>query len=198
MATPAQAMAAARAAKVAELAEQARKAAPPPPPPPPLPPPSIAKQWRHPMADQWDRQVHAFTKRSGALAPPAEGTVRLYRAGAIPADSPPRRANDIVTDPFGNAMTRAQLDALKGPGHANPLEAQGRWFTNRPDELDFYIRENDTSPVYYVDVPGSQANQFNVANTPFSKNSRNPAAEFVLPEETANSATRLLDGLRSK
>jgi hypothetical protein len=147
------------------------------------------------MADAWDRRVHDFAKRSGALPPPDPGAVRLYRAGAIPADSVPRSAGDVITGPFGQQMTRAEFDALKGEGHSNPLGAEGRWFTDAATELDFYLRENDLDPAYYVDVPSGQAMQYRVDKTPFTKNSRNHEREFVLPPEQANQAVRLLDGL---
>lgn len=185
-----------RASKVAELQAAARLAPPPVPAPPP--PAASVKQWRHPMQDQWDRRFHDFNVRWSQLTPPPEGHVRLYRGGEIPVNGPPRSPDDVIGDPFGNPMTRRQLDELKGGGHANPFEAEGRWFTDAPDELDFYLTENDTSPAYYVDVPADVAAQHNVKNTPFMRNSRNPEREFVLPADQANRATKLLDGLKVK
>lgn len=148
------------------------------------------------MQDQWDRRVRDFQVRSGSLPPLPEGYVRLFRGGYVPKDSPPRLPDDVINGPFGQKMTRRQYDATKGPAHANPLDAEGRWYTDAADQMDFYVRENDTDPVYYLDVPAEYAAKHNVKNTPFLKNSRNPDREFVLPTEAANSATRLLEGLK--
>lgn len=150
------------------------------------------------MADEWDKRVHAFAKRSGALPPPEKGYTRLYRAGEIPSAAGPRSADDVIEGVFGGTMTRGELDALKGSGHSNPLAAEGRWFTDAADELDFYIRENDHSPVYYLDMPSEQAMQYRADNTPFTVNSRNHQREFVPPFEQVRQSKRLLDGLRSK
>lgn len=184
---------------IAKLAAEARRLETVMPPPPPPPPPPISKpkveQWRHPMTDAWNRQFHEFGKRSGALPPPEEGYTRLYRAGQIPGASGPRKAEEVINGPLG-PMTRGELDAMKGKGHSNPLAAEGRWFTDAANELDYYIRENDTDPVYYLDLPTTQAMQHRVDNTPFKVNSRNPEREFVLPLEQVQQARRLLDGLR--
>lgn len=188
--------AAKRASRVAELAGEIRHMPPPAIPAPPEPRPPQA-QWRHPMQDQWDRRVHQFNVRNSALEPAPEGHVRLYRGGEIPAAGPARSLDDVIQGPFG-PITRRELDAIKGGGHANPFEAEGRWFTDAPHELDFYLIENDTSPAYYIDVPADMAARHNVKNTPFMRNSRNPEREFVLPPEIANSSVRLLDGLKVK
>lgn len=185
----------------ARMKELARLANQPPPAPPPLPPPprpAQTTQRRHPMQDAWDRQFHEFSKRSGGVAPPDEGYVRLYRAGKVPKDSPPRAGGDLVALPWGTDVTRRQLDEMQGGNHSSPLGAEGRWFTDDPKQLDTYVVENDTSPIYYVDVPADYAAANNVAKTPFLKNSRNPDREFVLPEPAANQAVRLLDGLKDR
>jgi hypothetical protein len=186
-----------RAGRIPELIGQA---SPPPPPPPPKPaPPSVAPQTA--LREQWDRRIHDYTKRSGALPPPEEGNTRLYRAGKLPSDSA-WSLDDMMDGPFGQRMTRRQFEALKDEGtggtHPNPFGASGRWFTDAPEELDFYVRENDTDPIYYLDVPSAALPSLNVAGTPYTKNSRNHAREFIVPDEHIGRAVRLLDGLRSR
>lgn len=164
---------------------------------------TLAKQnkpkWRHPMQDAWERRVHEFAKRSGALPPPEEGQIRLYRAGAVPKDSA-RSPEDMLTGPFNEKMTRREFHLRFGKEGSgpNPLEAEGRWFTDAANELDYYLQENDGSPVYYLDMPANTAKQYSVSNTPFLSSSRNPRREFVLPIENANSAIRILGGLTEK
>lgn len=191
MAVPGKSIASpARASRVAELAGEVRAAPPPPPVPQRVQPRAPA------VPNELDRRVQEFAKRSGALPPPEEGFTRLYRAGKLPTDSPPRSRKDLITDPWGNVMTRAQWDAQKGAGHANPLDAEGRWFTDAANELDFYVKENDIDPVYYLDMPSAHAQEANVRNTPFISSSRNPDREFVVPPLDVLGARRLLDGLR--
>lgn len=186
-----------RAGRIAELSEQVRRAAPPPPPVPPTSAPAVARQ-SAPLPSEEDRRVGQYVKRSAALVNPPEGHTRLFRVGGLATEHPPVSMNDIVTDLWGNKMTRRQLEAQKGSAHSQPAEAMGRWFTDAPQELDFYIKENPASPIYHVDVPNDSLSDLNVSQSKFSSHSRNHAREFVLPDDQLTRATRLLEGLRKE
>ncbi|NBV87963.1 MAG: hypothetical protein EBR88_00340 [Betaproteobacteria bacterium] len=91
--------------------------------------------------------------------------------------------------------------ALQRSGGENkvPIKAAGRFFTDAPEQLDFYVRENGTSsPAYYVDVPNDSLHSIHVRNTPFAYVSANPDREFLVPDEYLKNSQLLLQGLLGK
>ena len=183
-----------RAARIAELSDQVRRV----PPPSPVPPPSsVTKQaTAGPTAE--DIRAGRFVRRSAALVDPPDGHTRLFRVGDLATEHPPVSLDDVITDPWGNKVRRRDWEAKKGPFHSQPAEAMGRWFTDAPSELDFYIKDNPDAPVYHVDVPDQDLPSMNVSRSKFSSNSRNHDREFVLPDEQLKRASRLLEGLRKE
>jgi hypothetical protein len=133
-----------------------------------------------------------FLRRAAADTPPAEDMTRLYRVGETATQYQPPKTVRM----FGQDIPYEQFVAMKEAGEGfnpNPKGAAGRWATDAPHELDFYIGDNSlTAPIYRFDVPSSEVAQYNVANTPFLKNSRNATREFVLPDEYLERAVRLL------
>jgi hypothetical protein len=161
-----------------------------PPAPPPAPPPLPAKPPAGP--DAYDERYAEFLKKSLTLPPADQGNVRMYRVGQTSTNFVPPQTVRM----FGRDMPWDEFRANMEEGHRtgpHPPGAAGRWFTDAPEELDFYIKDNELdTPIYYLDVPKPEAVAANVQNTPYAKNSRNHAKEFVLPEGLVSQATRLM------
>lgn len=177
-------MAGARAAQ--NLAENVRRAASRPPPPPPAPAPPRPQ----PQATAADLRYQEFLRRAAALPPPEGGATRLYRVGETATNFVPPKVIKQWGQEVPYEQWRASLREAQENG-PTPHGANGRWATDAPNELDFYIRDNDLdTPIYYFDVPNAQ--QYNVSRTPYAKNSRNHAREFVLPDDRLRAGTRLM------
>ena len=135
------------------------------------------------------------------LPPPVAGTVRLYRAepatgGArgAPADIAARegRVRSQIGE-GGVAVVQAGQDA-----------ARGRWFTLRGNDLQFFVDDIESAgqraSIRYVDVPRSDLESFRVSNLAAQQGqdparfSRNPANEFFLPRDIADTAVAAGDG----
>jgi hypothetical protein len=162
-----------------------RAPGPPPAPPPPLPPPAAA---RSEALERYDE----FLRRLDAAPPPQEGMTRLYRVGETATQyQPPKTVRMFGQDiPYEQFLASKRTQEGFNP---NPEGAAGRWATDAPRELDFYIGDNAaTAPIYRFDLPTSEVSQYNVRNTPFLQNSRNPAREFVLPDKYLEQAVRML------
>ncbi len=192
MATPA-ALAAARlgrASKVAELAEQVR--APAPPAPVPAPPRSVGGYHKgNPLHQQ---RFDELTRRIGAAEPPSEGYVRTYRVGETALNYKPPETVNMWGQQVPYAEWKRSRDyAMQDQFDPNPPGAAGRWATDAPHELDYYVGDNDLeAPIYRIDVPADELPQYNVRNTPFSGSSRNHDREFVLPDQHLRNAVRIM------
>ena len=125
---------------------------------------------------------------------PEQGMTRLYRYGEITPNMPKQSLDDVMDGPFGQKMTRRQFHEMLGDQHPNQFGARGRWFTDAPEELDFYVADNwpDELPAYYVDVPENEVPELNVRNTPYSKASRNHDREFIMGDKHFGNAARLM------
>jgi hypothetical protein len=99
---------------------------------------------------------------------------------------------------FGKTYTPEEWDkylASKGIRNTEPTGARGRWFTDVPEELDYYVKDAAfPKPLYAVDVPSARLPDINVSRTPYSESSSNHAREFVVPDEYLTQARRLLEG----
>ena len=114
--------------------------------------------------------------------PPAEGHQRLYRIE--PSQAKP------VADWL--------REALQAEG---AWAAQGRWFTQDPQALDFYAadQEHVESVLRWTDVPQEKAQEWRVSLMERSSDgllpqrfSRDPENEFFLPPEEALAAERVM------
>ncbi len=169
------------------------KVLPPPPPPPPAPARAF-HQAEEPAANSRLDEVLAAVQRAISKQPVPEGHSRLYRYGPVPADA----SGDGTRTVFGKTYTPEEWDkylASKGIRNTEPTGARGRWFTDVPEELDYYVKDAAfPKPLYAVDVPSARLPDINVSRTPYSESSSNHAREFVVPDEYLTQARRLLEG----
>jgi len=141
-----------------------------------------------------DAKWQEFLRLAGQAPPPDEGMTRLYRVGEISTNwKPPKTVKESGMEiPYDDYITQREM-RMAGTWNPNPRGAAGRWATDDPSQLDFYINDNyAAAPVYRFDVPTASLPEYNVRNTPFSANSRNHEREFVLPDEYLQRAVRLL------
>ena len=180
-----------RAARVAELSGQVRRLVPPPlPPAPPAPRVGGYNAGSGPHQQRFEE----FLRRAESAPAPADGTTRLYRVGEIATNyKPPETVRLYGRDmPYAEFVSMRE-QALSGGFNTNPQGAAGRWATDAPKELDFYVGDNDLdAPIYRFDVPASEVPQYNVSKTPFSGSSRNHEREFVLPDQHLKNAVRIM------
>ena len=169
------------------------------PKPPPAPPPKAADAVA--AVDPYQQRYEELLSRVRQAAPPAEGHTRLYRVGEIATNyRPPETVRMYGRDmPYSEyrSIRDAHTKDLIAKGllvrDTNPRGAAGRWATDAPHELDFYLNENDLdAPVYSFDVPTEDVSRYNVRNTPFSGSSKNHDREFVLPKGQLKKAVRVL------
>ena len=169
------------------------KKAPPPLPPPPPPVRAVMTAEAPKTSSRFDEVMSAVQKAYDDTPVP-DGHSRLYRYGHIPTDSV---ANDTRTL-FGQTYTPEQWDkfmASKGMRNTEPLGARGRWFTDAPKELDYYVNDSVVPRhLYSVDVPSAQLPEINVSKTPYASSSSNHEREFLVPDEYIMKARRLLEG----
>jgi hypothetical protein len=145
-------------------------------------------------------------QRLSEASAPQEGMTRLYRVGDTATDYvlPETKSWFGQVVPYEEYQRMRELH-YKRPGSAmdtNPRGAAGRWFTDAPNELDYYIRKElpENSPFslrsYYRDVPTSRLMEFNVGPeggmSQFKKNSKNSAREFVLPIDEVREAQEVM------
>jgi len=190
-AVPSQRIAQLAAAKARETA----RAVPPPPPPrvaPARPAEAHGPLAPSPSKERYDEAI----RRVESLPPPEAGHERLYRVGEIATNyKPPETMKLYGQDvPFAE-FQRHRTHVLAGSGarDTNPQGAAGRWFGNRPQDMDYYINDNPLdTPVYYADVPKGELGGMNVQKTPYSNSSLNHEREFVLPDDALRRATRVL------
>jgi hypothetical protein len=182
------------AGSMAGVSKLARKMSMTPPPLPksfvkPLP------EYGPPTPTDADRWFNDMMMSIEKLPSPQEGMTRLFRIGDIPRDYvPPKTANwygqQIPHDEWLKKMASAKKNTVAQD--TTPIGAAGKWFTDAPNELDFYIRRDsdklDQLRSYYKDIPTSDLNKYNVANTQFKDSSANVNREFILP--TADEAIR--------
>ena len=190
-------------------------APPPPPPPPPRPKPAVAAVNRPgspimpPPApklsfsdtpkppSEHDVFFKQFLDLKSKLKPADEGQTRLYRVGDVPRD----HITPETVMWLGEKMTPEKKERLMNQGrvgmNTNPKEARGKWFTDAPEELDFYINESDNLSdlrIYYKDVLNNELQKYNVGKeggmSQFASNSLNHEREFVL--DHADKATRMM------
>ena len=160
-------------------------------PPPPAPTPRSAQTQAPKPKTPHDERVEEFLAKSGNLPPPEPGATRLYRVGERATDYQTPKTIKQWGQEIPYEEWRAQIEKAQGPAGPNPRGAAGRWATDAAHELDYYIQDNPVdAPVYYFDVPDH--GQYNVANTPYLKNSRNPEREFVLPDSQLSIGKRLM------
>jgi hypothetical protein len=135
---------------------------------------------------------------------PPEGHTRLYRYGEIATnfkDDPNVLRKSLLTGEMvpTSVWWKHRDQAMQGGRNTNPPAAGGRWFTDAPHELDYYINDNGPhAPAYFVDVPSDQAKSLHVDNSPYRSSSSNPDREFVVPDEHLQNAKLLLEGLLKK
>jgi hypothetical protein len=168
-------------------------------PPPKLPPaarkvtpPAEGPPVPSPQVERYDEAI----RRSESLPPPAEGRERVYRVGEIATNyNPPETVKLYGKDVPYEEYQRHRASVLAGSGarDTTPQGAAGRWFGNRPQDMDYYIADNDlNTPIYYADVPGDVLRSTNVKNTPYASSSLNHDREFVLPDEWLRRSQRLM------
>lgn len=123
-----------------------------------------------------ENQIDGFTSQANSTTQndPVEGLVRLYRVEPEPGASD--NTPEWITDSEGGAELAS---------------ARGRWFTDKSDFLDFYIKDIEygggKSQVYYLDVPIREAEKYRASNSPdVSKHSADPENEFFLPQELSS------------
>jgi hypothetical protein len=143
-------------------------------------------------------QLMERVRRAAEETPPPEGHTRVFRYGSVPKDYTPPKTVML----FGEEVPIEEYRKWRQDGLAefntrdvNPQAAAGRWFTDKADELDYYVRQAlpDHKNAYYTDIPSHVLPDYNVTKTPFTGSSLNPEREFVLPEDLANAARRFLD-----
>lgn len=81
------------------------------------------------------------------------------------------------------------------PSYVAATNSWGRWFTNDPKELEFYLKDIPNGHVVYVDVPANEVEQYRVSNMKVKPgdheldnpglHSSNPEVEFYLPKAIA-------------
>lgn len=186
--------------RLAQLAAKARESAaslkPPPVPPPPPAIPAPGKGVPASGLTPHQERYKELMRRVEAAEPAPEGHTRLYRVGEVATNfQPPKTVKQWGKDiPYDEWRAWRDTEMKRAGGlDPNPHGAAGRWATDAPHELDFYVGENDlTAPIYHFDVPSHEVPQHNVRNTPFLENSRNPDREFVLPTEHLKKAVRIM------
>lgn len=105
-------------------------------------------------------------------------TVRLYRI-----ENPDRKPK-----PPGHWL-------WNNPTYAASVNSWGRWFTDDPKTLEYYLQDIPNAHVVYVDVPAAEAEQYRVSNMKTKPGqgaldnpvaySLDPHTEFYLPKEIA-------------
>lgn len=179
----------------------------PKPRPVPGPPPKLKGASLGPPAPtDADVYFNRLMQRLSEASAPQEGMTRLYRVGDTATDYvlPETKSWFGQVVPYEEYQRMRELH-YKRPGSAmdtNPRGAAGRWFTDAPNELDYYIRKElpENSPFslrsYYRDVPTSRLMEFNVGPeggmSQFKKNSKNSAREFVLPIDEVREAQEVM------
>lgn len=126
--------------------------------------------------------------RAAKESAPAKGMVRLYRA----------ESEGAKLKPVPDWLKQDLADS----GH---IDAKGRWFTDAPETLDYYIKEalddGGNARIKYVDVPKETADQWRVSNLDPSHPARkfaSPGAranEMFLPRDLADAAKSPMGGL---
>jgi hypothetical protein len=140
------------------------------------------------------QRLEELNRRIASAEPPADGHVRLYRVGETATNYKPPETVQM----WGREMPyaewrRSREESMAGGFDPNPTGAAGRWATDAPNELDFYVGDNDlTAPIYRFDVPAEEVPQYNVRNTPFAGSSRNHDREFILPDPHLRNAVRIM------
>lgn len=158
------------------------------------------KEWKldaanpAPLAPDWETNPsipEPGMEGKYAVDPPA-GHTRLYRGERKPGT--------------GKKLPEHILEAMRDdPNYQRTLESQGRWFTDDPQEAQWYVDDvgNDEGHMTYLDLPTHQAEPFRVSNMPdapqgkLSPNSptafsRRPTKEFFLPREIASTKQPLV------
>ena len=188
-----------RASRVAELSREAKL--PPAPPPKPAPPPPQKMATSTQGIDPYAARYQELMRRVQQADPPADGMTRLYRVGETRTNYRPPQTVRM----YGQDVPYAEWQALRAAAvqdqvakglrvrDTNPAGAAGRWATDAPHELDFYINENELdAPIYSFDVPAEDVPRFNVRNTPYESSSKNHDREFVLPKGPLKKAVRIM------
>ena len=174
--------------------------------PPPPAPPRMRAALGPPAPTDADIYFNNLMQRLSEVAVPQEGMTRLYRIGDTAADYVPPKTRSLYgqempLEQYQQVVVEARARGLGGQD-TNPTEAAGRWFTDAPNELGYYVRKGmeSSSPSslrsYYRDVPTSRLMEFNVGPgggmSQFNKNSRNQAREFVLPIDEVREAQEVM------
>jgi hypothetical protein len=124
------------------------------------------------------KPVEPYSPQPGALS---------KTIGAVEAQTPGYSTRLYRAEPTTQAQVPDWIrQGQEESGHAG---AQGRWFVQDPAMLDWY--HNDipgASHTVSVDVPKANLEQYRVSNQPLGvqRFSRDPANEFFLPPEMAN------------
>lgn len=133
----------------------------------------------HPFERLPPVSIDEVINRSVAV-PPAAGFVRLYRVEVAPEFRV--EAPDYIKV------------AQQESGQA---EAEGRWFSDKTEVLDFYLEDTgaEKARVVFLDVPRETAEAFRVSNTTeevagraVKSFSRDPESEVFLPRDLATAA----------
>jgi hypothetical protein len=174
--------------------------------PPPLPPePPKFKSKSNLEGDvRYRRVFNAMTDSIKSLSEPPEGYSRLFRVGEIRTNM----ADFLARTEQRSREIDKKAKQLKGVVNTSPFDAQGRWFTDDSNELDYYIKryysENFDVPnlplpkIYYVDIPNKKLSDINVKNTKFRNSSLNPDKEFVVPDEFLSASKEVPLEFRNK
>lgn len=99
--------------------------------------------------------VNTRRLRKIVLPPVKSGFVRLYRG------------EDVSQDRDGDGLKNiSSSDSAQQYYLSGSPNARGRWFTNKLDDLDFYIADNPNPRVVYTDVPKDVAEKWKLRNIP--------------------------------
>ena len=134
------------------------------PPPPKAPTPG-------PVAPETITRVRGAV---GGILPPPAGTIRLYRAESV--------AEGKVLPEWIN----------QGVKESGAEQARGRWFTDNPDVVAWYVQDAPKPRLTYIDIPQATAEAYRVSALPpghaARRFSRDPGAEFFLPTQLSRGA----------
>jgi hypothetical protein len=179
-----------------------------PPPLPPEPPKFKSKSNLEGDASglnlRYRTVFNAMTDSIKSLSEPPEGYSRLFRVGEIRTNM----ADFLARTEQRSREIDGKSKQLQGVVNTSPFDAQGRWFTDDSNELDYYIKryysENFDVPnlplpkIYYVDIPNKKLSDINVKNTKFRNSSLNPDKEFVVPDEFLSASKEVPLQFRNK
>lgn len=118
----------------------------------------------------------------GGTPPPAEGTVRLYRAETSDKSGKSGKVADWLKD---------------SPEYKATVDATGRWFSDSIEAAKYYAEKFGNGEITYVDVPKAQYEKYRASEQPdraaFSAAGR-AKEEFFVPRDVADARKPFSEG----